>query len=397
MKIKKEALIFWMMAYTLFMFMVGSNLPSPLYSEYQELYGFSSIVLTLIFAVYAFVLIPSLWLFGQLSDHIGRKKVLLLGVIIAMIGSAIFATAQGILFLFIARGLQGLAAGMMSGTATAALIELHPGKNRKSASLVASTATAGGTALGPILAGLLAQYGPMPLSLPYIAHLFLIVPGLIVIIIMPEPTQSFDKKRWRPRRLDVPANIRFLFMVASITAFVTWSVSALYTSLVPSYVADLMGMKNLAFTGGVVFLMLSISAATQLLLRDLSMKVSMVLGLIFLTAGLAGIVIAVPTQSMPILLGSTIVIGVGWGLSFMGSIALVNEISPQEQRGHVVSSLYVITYIGVGLPVIGIGFGTEILSLYQAVLIYACIIGLLSLVLIIVIITQMDRRLGKIY
>jgi len=390
---KRRNILFWMLGYTLFLLMVGSNLPSPLYSEYQQLFGFSSIVLTLIFAVYAFVLIPSLWFFGQLSDRIGRKKILFAGTLITISGSVVFALAQGTVSLFVARALQGIAAGMISGTGTAALIEMHPTQNRKQASLVATIATAGGTAFGPILSGVLAQYGPASVSMPFIAHLFLFIPGLVALWMMPETVKSQTKERWTLHMPTVPKNITFLFMIGATTGFITWSVSAFYTSLVPSYVSELMGVHNLALTGGVVFVMLTISALTQLFLRGLSFQRSMISGLMCLMLGLAGIVVAVPLQSMFLLLGSTVIIGLGWGLAFMGSMALVNEVAPVDQRGHVVSSFYIVLYLGVGFPVIGIGLGTELLDLYQAVLIYASTASILAIVVIVLIWTNMEQQL----
>ncbi|UOQ91451.1 MFS transporter [Halobacillus shinanisalinarum] len=375
--VKKNTLIFWFVGYTLLILMVGANIPSPLYSVYQQQWGFSSGVLTLIFAIYAFVLIPSLLIFGQLSDRLGRKKVLLIGLLISAAGSAVFALSSNLILLFIARGLQGLAAGMMSGTATAALVELRP-NHRKTASLVASIATAGGTAVGPILGGVLAQYGPMPLILPYIVHLILFIPGCITIFAMNETIKTKSTSRWHLQRPSIPVTLRTPFTMGAITAFAAWSVTALFMSLVPSYVSSLMGIHNLAITGGVVFLMLGASAVAQLTFKNLSFRISMMSGLILLIVGLIGFVLAVPSQSITLLIISTIITGLGQGLAFMGSMQLVNEIAPANQRGNVVSTLYVVIYIGVGLPTIGIGFGAVWIGLYAAISIFTCFIVALA-------------------
>lgn len=393
---KRQTILFWMMGYTLFLLLVGSNLPSPLYSEYQKMFGFSSTVLTLIFAVYAFVLIPSLWFFGQLSDRIGRKNILVAGTLITVMGSVVFSMAEGTSWLFVARGLQGLAAGMLSGTATAALVELHPTNNRKFASLVATVATAVGTAIGPLLSGVLAQYSSASVTLPFITHIVLFIPALVALFMMPETVERVPLKNWRLQLPTVPSHIRFLFMIGAMTAFITWSVSAFYTSLIPSYVSNLMGIHNLALTGGIVFLMLLISAFTQLFLNRLSFSQSMISGLLSLILGLSGIVIAVPIQSILLLLLSTVIIGLGWGLAYMGSVALVNEIAPPNQRGHVVSSFYVIVYLGVGFPIIGIGFGTELLGLYKSVLIYVSAAIVLAVIIIVLIRTKLKQKLKLI-
>src|SRR5436305_7071521 len=138
--------------------MAGANLATPLYAVYAARFGFSSLVLTAIFATYAFVLVPALLLFGRLSDVFGRRPVILAGLAAACAGLALFAAAQGTAWLFGARALQGLAVGMISGPATAALVEFDPRRDEQRPALLAGLAQAGGSALGPMLAGVLAEW-----------------------------------------------------------------------------------------------------------------------------------------------------------------------------------------------------------------------------------------------
>src|SRR3954464_8853957 len=106
--------------------LISSGTPSPLYETYRELWGFSPVVLTLIYATYAFGVLASLLLAGRLSDEIGRRPVLLASLGTLMVTSALFAVADSTVWLFVARGIQGLATGLALGAASAALLDLHP-------------------------------------------------------------------------------------------------------------------------------------------------------------------------------------------------------------------------------------------------------------------------------
>src|SRR5437763_3220587 len=128
--------------------MAGANLATPLYAVYSRQFGFSPLVLTAIFATYAIVLVPALVFFGRLSDRFGRRPVVAAGLATACLGLALFAAAQGTASLFAARAVQGLAVGMISGPATAALVELDPQGSRRRAALGAGLAQAGGSASG---------------------------------------------------------------------------------------------------------------------------------------------------------------------------------------------------------------------------------------------------------
>ncbi len=103
-----KSLAFWLVAYTLFVLLVGATIPTPLYPIYQDLFGFSSGMLTVIFAVYMVTALFSLITFGPLSDRAGRRRVLLPALGVAAMGSAVFIFAQGVGLLLVARVLQGL-------------------------------------------------------------------------------------------------------------------------------------------------------------------------------------------------------------------------------------------------------------------------------------------------
>src|SRR3954466_12559187 len=150
-----------------FAMMAGANLATPLYAIYEREFGFSSAVLTLVFATYALVLAPSLLLFGQLSDRLGRRRVMAVGFATATAGLALFAAAQSLPWLFAARAVQGLAVGMISGAAAAALVELDPAPDEDRAALFSALAQAGGSGAGPAIAGILAQWAPARLVLPF--------------------------------------------------------------------------------------------------------------------------------------------------------------------------------------------------------------------------------------
>ena len=360
------------------MMFVGTTIPTPLYHVYQEEMQFSSGVLTLIFAAYVLALLPTLLLFGHVSDQIGRRPVLLIGFALAVAGAAIFATAQNLASLFLARAVQGVSTAIVSGALIAALSELEEKRNLRKAAFLFSVANVGGAAIGPLFGGLIAQYGSPPTRLPFFACLLLMLPYL-ALVAMPETVAERRPPTMRLRIPYVPRAIRLEFLLASGASLTAWAATSLFLTLAPSYVATLLDLRNLAVGGGVVFLMLGSSAVAQILLRGLRFRTTMISGLLLLPIGLLGFVLAVPLSSIALLAPATLVAGAGQGLAFMGSLALVNEIAPEDRRADVASTFYIVSYLGVSLPAIGIGFGTERIGLYAAVCVFALLVGGLAL------------------
>src|SRR3954452_21192660 len=154
-------------AFALAMAMLGTTLPTPLYGLYRERFGFSELMITVIFAAYAAGVIASLILFGRLSDEIGRRRMLLPGLALAALGAVAFLLADGLALLIVGRVLFGLSAGIFTGTATATLADLAAPERRARATLVATIANMGALGSGPLLAGVLSQSAGSPLRLPF--------------------------------------------------------------------------------------------------------------------------------------------------------------------------------------------------------------------------------------
>jgi hypothetical protein len=242
--------------------------------------------------------------------------------------------------------------------------------------MVAAVAAVAGVGAGPLLGGLLAQYGPAPDVLPYLAEVALLVPAGIAMAVTPEPGA---RSRWRPRRPQVPATIRAAFASSGSTSFLSWAVTALFLTLIPSYVALLAGSANLAMGGGVVALMLGCSALAQRVTYGRRAAPLQMGGLGLLTVSLGLLVAAGAGHSVGLLLGATVLAGAGQGLGFLGAMTEINQAAPPGRHADVLSSFFVATYLGSGLPVIGVGFLATAFGLLQAVRLFASVTGIVCL------------------
>jgi len=172
---------FALLAYAFAAIMLGTTMPSPMYALYSEHLHFAVAETTVIYATYAGGVLAALLVFGSWSDAIGRRPVLLVGTLCALASAVVFLNADTVAQLLIGRVLSGLSAGLFTGTATAAVIESAPPSWQSRAPAVATIANMGGLSSGPILAGLLVQYAPAPLRLPFVVHIVLTVLSLIHI------------------------------------------------------------------------------------------------------------------------------------------------------------------------------------------------------------------------
>ena len=374
----------WIVAAEIAVIYVLSTLPTPIYVIYRQQFHFSDIVLTLIYAAYVIGTVTTMFFLGRLSDQVGRRSVVLISLGISAASAIIFLFANTTAWLFPARILSGLSIALASGASAAWIVELQAQQDKTFASQITIGANLLGLGVGPLIAGLLAQYAPWPLRLCYIVFLALVIPTVVLIWMSREtldkPT-SLSNASVRPR-LGVPPAIHAQFISPAIAAFVTFSVLGFYTALLPSLLAQSLQINNHAVAGIIVAGLFFVGTVTVCFTGKLKSWTGMLLSLILFVPSLALLVWAEAARSMWILLAGTAVTGIAAGFGYRFSLQVVNEITPENRRSEVVSSYLIACYCGVSLPVIGIGLVSQASSVFVADTIFAVFISILAVVAI---------------
>jgi MFS family permease len=350
---------FLVAAAVLLVIIAGGTLPAPLYPLWQRAYGFGSITVTEVFAAYACGTLTALLVVGRASDQAGRRPVLIGGLLMTELSTALFLAASGTAWLYLGRVTSGLAVGIATGAAAAALAELEPRQDPRRAAAYVTGASMGGLGLGSLAAGVLAEYAPHPTRLVFAAYLAVVaVAAAVMLALMPETVPRRGRPTARPR-FGTPPGAFGPFLAAGAASFAGFAFQGLFTSLAASFLAGDLHRPNHALAGAVVFVLFLAAAVSQLALRDLPSRTAMLGGLALLVAGLALVEVALAGGSLAAFLAAAAVGGFGSGLAFMGSLATINRVSPGDRRGEVLSAFYTVAYAGLIIPVIGIGLLTE--------------------------------------
>ncbi|MFD6315111.1 MFS transporter [Streptomyces sp. JHA19] len=355
--------------------MAGTTLPTPLYGLYREEIGFSQFLITVIFAVYAVGVIVALLLAGNFSDVLGRRPIIFTALVLSVLSALCFLFEDGLPLLFVGRVFSGFAAGLLSGAATAAVTELARPDERARAAFAATAANMGGLGCGPLLAGILAEYAPHPLRLPFLVHIGMLAVAIVLVAALPESVhRPVPRPPLRPEGMVVPPQTRSVFVPAGLASFAGFSVLGLFTAVAPSFAAQYLGVDNLAVAGAIVLTVFLASTAGQLMGRTGPGR-ALPLGCAILIAGCVLIGTSLLAESLGVLIAGAAVAGIGQGMSFRASVAGVARAAPDEQRGATISALFVAAYVGISLPVVGIGALSVPLGLRSAGLIFVgCVI-----------------------
>ncbi len=334
-------------------FLAASAVPTPLYAVYQREWGFSPITTTVVFGVYAVAVLLSLLVLGRLSDHIGRRPVLLAGLLGQTIAMVVFTTAAGVPELLVARVVQGIATGAALGAVGAGLLDL----DRARGSVLNSVAPGAGTATGALVSGLVVQFLPAPTHLVYVAALAVFAVQAVGVVLMPETvTRRPGARRSLVPDLALPRSARRAVLGAAPVLFAVWALAGFYGSLGPAIVHEVTGSTTIVMGGLALSVLAGVAAVAVYVLREMEPRAVMALGITALVAGVAITLTAIDASSTPLFFLGTAVAGVGFGSGFQGGIRTVIPLLEAHQRAGVLSVLYIVSYLGMGLPAVGAGF-----------------------------------------
>ncbi|WP_112725423.1 MFS transporter [Micromonospora noduli] len=355
---------FWAIALAFLTAMAFCTVPAPLYPLYMARDGFSTFMGTIVFAVYAVGVVISLLLAGHVSDWVGRKKILIPALALELVAAALFLGDPSLPVLLVARLVSGLGIGLITATATAYLQELHaahrPGSSRQRFEMVSTAANIGGLGVGALVAGVLAQYVDAPLRTPYLVFAVLLTVSIVAVALSPETVEErLVKPTYRPQRISADHGDRAGYLAAAAAGFASFAVFGLFTSVAPGFVAGALHLPSRALAGTIVFAVFGGAAVAQTLTSRLAAPAKVRLGLLAQAVGVPVLLVGMHTASLPVFLVGGVVAGIGAGVLFKAAVGAVAAMAAPAQRGEALAGLFLIGYLGMILPSVGIGVATQ--------------------------------------
>jgi MFS family permease len=372
-----RAAAFWVLAAIFLLMFFASTAASPLYGVYQTEFRFSAITLTAVFAVYVGALMVTLVALARLSDHVGRRPVIIAGLIVGGVACGIFLAAHGVGALYVARCLQGIATGMETGAVGASLTELEPTGSTTGPLITAAFAPAG-VALGGLVASVLVEYATALTKLVWWLLLGIFALGVVFVAAMKEPgtIRPGALRSLRPR-VGVPSAARRAFAAAVPCFVAVWAPAGLYLSLGLSLAAQLTGSANLLWGGLVIFLLSGTGAAAAFALRNVSSRSAMLWGCLALLAGLAVTFAATATSTSAAFIAGTAVAGVGFGPAWLGAFRMVVALGRPGESAGLLAATFIVAYLAFSVPALIAGITTAEFGLKPTALVYSgCVAGL---------------------
>jgi len=346
---------FWTAASVAGLALWASAAPTVVYPLYAAEWQVTPSVTTAIFAIYPIVLVPVLIVFGNLSDFIGRRAVILIGLAALGVGSVAFGLAPDLTWVFIGRALMGIGVGLSLSPATAAMVEFGGADGPRRASSTTTAATATGLALATVVGGALVQYAPWPLHLSFWVLTAITAIVAVFAAALPRHTRDEAAGPWRPRLPRMPRGERPSFVAGTLGISAAYAMGAIFLALGAQIARDLVGSDNVFVDGAIISLSAVVIGVVAVLARGLRPRLAVTLGPLLAIAGLGLLIVSGLSHSLPAFLASSIVAGAGYALMFSGGLGLVTRSAPVHERAAVISAAYVVGYLLQAAAALGLG------------------------------------------
>src|SRR6267378_943714 len=315
---------------------------TPLYRLYQQSMHLTPLMITLVYAVYTFSLLAALLTVGGLSDYVGRRPVILSGLVLNAIAMVLFSYATDVGQLILARAVQGLCVGTATPVLGAAILDTD---HRRGPLINSVTAFLGLTA-GALGAAALVTFAPDPLHLVYEVLFALTALMMVLLFVMPE-TVSRKAGALRPR-VSVPRQSRAALLRVTPASIAAWAFGGFYLSLMPTVVATTLGVRA-PWVGGIVVAAPWLSAALTVgALRQLVARRLLVLGTGALSLGVVASLLGIWQHSAAALFAGAVIAGLGLGASLSGSLSALLPTAEAHQRAGLLATFYVLSYLALG-------------------------------------------------
>ncbi|QRY64331.1 MFS transporter [Gordonia sp. PDNC005] len=358
--------------------MIGTTIPTALYPIYSDRLGFTSLTVTVLFAVYAVGVFTALLLFGRVSDQVGRRPVLIAALVFAVLSAAVFLVPPSLVTLIVGRLLSGVSAGLMTGTGTAAIIDLYPVGRRATAGVLAVAVNSGGLGLGNLFGGVVADLSASPLVVPFAIHLGLTLLAMVGLLVFGVDDRRRGGLVLRLERLTVPREIRGAFARGTLSAGAGFASSGVLTATTGLFLVRYLGISSHSAIGAIVCLIFTCVALGQLLTRRIPSRWAMpgACGVLVLSAGLLAWALA--GEVLAPLIASAVAVGLGCGVCMNVGLSTTVERVPASLRGGVSSAFFAVIYMMLAFPAVGVGLLAIPLGLREAGLVFAGVVALLA-------------------
>ncbi|WP_019484249.1 MFS transporter [Arthrobacter sp. TB 23] len=342
----------WRVALAMFAVGWGANQFAPLLLVYQAYIPATEVAAS--FGAYALGLIPALLIAARLSDRYGRRRVMRPVLVLSVVASVVLLLGAHETWLLLAgRILAGVASGAAFGPGTAWIKELSADAAAGSGARRAAVSLSAGFAVGPLIAGILAQWLPYPQTLPYIVHI------LLMFVIAPLVWFATETVKAQPQTARVQTELRAAIMapifLRRVLPSAPWVFGAATTTVavLPGLVD--VGQFNIAVSGASAGLTLGTGAFVQPLARRLEQRragITLHVGYGSLIAGLLLASVTAATREPFLLIPCAIMLGSAYGMLLIGGLAISEELAAPKDLATVTAVFFCLTYVGFAFPFI---------------------------------------------